>query len=69
MQTSNTQKFIAINNNIINGTGLNKFTNEFVFKTDWYKQQDYISINSVRVNDMFLADGTITYTVSNGALK
>jgi hypothetical protein len=68
MKTTNNQKFICVNNNITNGVGLNKFTSEFIFKNDWYQSGDYISINSVRLNDLFLADGSLTYNVA-GATK
>lgn len=47
--------------NIIHTNNMKKFTNEIVYQNDWYREGDYVSINSVRLNDMFYADGSVSY--------
>jgi len=50
-----------MNANTLSTDTMLKFTNEIIYQNDWYREGDYVSINSIRLNDMFFADGTVTY--------
>lgn len=40
------------------------FTDQITYQNGWYKQNDFISITSVRVADLFTADGNLFYEVN-----
>ena len=42
------------------------FQNHIVpYDNNWYKQNDFIAVNSVRISDLFLADGLLIYSIDD----
>ena len=67
MQDQLFKKYIICNKNLdtLDTTNLKLFTDSIAMTCDWYKQGDYISISSVRLNDFLDAsNGFITYTTA-----
>ena len=54
---------------LFNATNLRLFTHIIDYDNNYFREGDFIAINSVRVSDMFLADGCLIYQDSTTAAK
>jgi len=65
------KKFIVMNKprTTIDATNLRLFTHIIDYDNNYFREGDFIAINSVRVSDMFLADGCLIYQDSTTAAK
>ena len=53
----------------IDATNLQLFTHIIDYDNNYFREGDFIAINSVRVSDMFLADSCLIYQDSTTAAK
>lgn len=54
---------------VLDSDNLIQMTDTINFKNDWFRQNDFISINSVRLSNMFSGDGSLIYSIDHNPYK
>ena len=68
MKTELFKKFILMNENKQVVSALDSFQSNIIYNHNFFRQNDYICINAVRIADLFFGDGLLKYNI-NGTNK